>query len=296
MKKIRMLKAVLIAIALLLPLSALARGIEPVVSTDWLQKNLKNPKLVIVDLRKVEDYQAAHIAGSVNAFYGSWAIKKGDLLNELPMADDLADVIGGAGIDKNSLVVLVGKTEKLPEQFDATRVAWTLKYMGVPNVAILSGGITQWLKEGKAITADVVKPKAKTFKATVNKGLFVDKAYVESKLGKATILDTRGPAFYEGKEKLEFVPKMGRIKGAINLPVSQLFTPEGLYKSKADIAALAANAAGKDLAKEIIVYCDTGKTCTGWAFIMTEMLGYKDVKVYDGSFMEWAADGSAPTE
>ena len=296
MRRMKWLKAVLIVITLLLPLTALARGIDPIVSTDWLQKNLKNTKLVVVDLRKVEDYQESHIPGAVNVFYGSWAIKAGTLLNELPAIDDLADVIGGAGIDKNSLVVLVGKTEKVPEQFDMTRVAWTLKYMGVPNVAILSGGYTQWVRENKPLSLDVVKAKAKPFKAVVNKGLFVDKAFVISKVGKATILDTRAPAFYEGKEKLEFVPKTGRIKGAVNLPVGQLYTAEGLYKTKAELAVLAEKAVGKDLNKEIIAYCDTGKTCTGWTFILTEMFGYKDVKVYDGSFMEYAADPNAPME
>jgi len=175
-------------------------------------------------------------------------------------------------------------------------VAWTLKYMGIDNVGILSGGITRWAKENKPLSKDAVKAKAKPFQAVVNKDLFADKAYVLGKIGQATILDTRAPAFYDGKEKLEFVPKMGRIKGAVNLPVGQLFTPEGLYKAKADLAALAEKAAGKDLNKEIIVYCDTGKTCTGWAFVMTKMLGYKDVKVYDGSFMEWAADAAAPIE
>jgi thiosulfate/3-mercaptopyruvate sulfurtransferase len=290
------LKAFLMIAILFLPLTVLAKGIDPIVSADWLQKNLKTPNLVIVDLRKVEDYQAGHIPGSVNVFYGSWAIKAGTLLNELPPLDDLSDVIGGAGIGSDSTVVLVGKTEKVPEQFDMTRVAWTLRYMGVEDVGILSGGITQWVKENKPVSTEAVKAKAKPFKAAVNKGLFVDKAYVLGKLGKATILDTRGPAFYEGKEKLEFVPKTGHIKGAINLPVGQLFTPEGLYKSNADLAALAEKAAGKDLSKEIIVYCDTGKTCTGWAFIMTKMLGYKDVKVYDGSFMEWAADATDPVE
>ncbi len=296
MRKARWLKAVLIFTLLLLPLTAMARGIDPTVSTDWLQKNLKNAKIVIVDVRKVEDYKAGHIPGAVNVFYGSWAIKKGDLLNELPPIDDLADVIGGAGIDKNSLVVIVGITEKVPNQFDMTRVAWTLKYMGVPNVAILNGGYTQWVKENKTISQDAVKAKAKPFKAVINKGLFVDKAFVMSKIGKATIIDTRGPAFYEGKEKMEFVPKLGRIKGVVNLPVGQLYTPEGLYKAKAELAALAEKAAGKDMNKEIIVYCDTGKTCTSWAFIMTDMLGYKDVRVYDGSFMEWAADPNAPIE
>ena len=296
MRKMKWLKALLIVTVLLLPLTVLAKGIDPIVTTDWLQKNLKNANLVVVDLRKVEDYQAGHIPGSVNVFYGSWAIKVGTLLNELPPVDDLADVIGGAGIGNDSQVVLVGKTEKVPEQFDMTRVAWTLKYMGFDDVAILSGGITQWVKENKPVSKDTVKAKAKPFKAAVNKGLFVDKAFVLSKIGQATIVDTRGPAFYAGKEKLEFVPKTGRIKGAVNLPVGQLYTPEGLYKAQADLAALAEKAAGKDLGKEIILYCDTGKTCTSWAFVMTKMLGYKDVKIYDGSFMEWAADPNAPIE
>ncbi len=232
----------------------------------------------------------------MGVFYGSWAIKKGDLLNELPPIDDLADVIGSAGIGKDSLVVIVGKTDKVPDQFDMTRVAWTLKYLGVPNVAILNGGQNQWVKENKPLSQDMVKAKAKSFKASITDKLYVDKAYVLDKLGKATIIDTRAPAFYEGKEKLAFVPKLGRIKGAVNLPVGQLYTPEGLYKDKAALAALAGKAAGNDLNKELLLYCDTGKTCTSWAFIMTEMLGYKDVKVYDGSSMEWLADPSAPAE
>ena len=301
MKKMMWLKAVVLAVLLLLPLALTApvqaaRSIDPIVSTEWLQNNLNNANLVIVDVRKVEEYKAGHIPGAVNVVYGTWAVKKGDLLNELPAVDDLADAIGSAGIDQNSLVVIVGKTDKVPDQFDMTRVAWTLKYLGVPNVAILSGGQNQWLKESKPVLQDMTRPKEKEFAASVNKGLFVDKASLAGKIGKALVIDTRAPAFYEGKEKLPFVPKLGRIKGAVNLPVGQLYTPEGLYKDKAALAALAQKAAGSDLDKEIIVYCDTGKTCTGWALIMPDLLGYKDVKVYDGSSMEWLADPNVPTE
>lgn len=296
MKKIKWLRAVLIMILLILPLAAMAKSIDPIVSTDWLAGNLKNADLVVVDVRKVEEYKAGHIPGAVNVFYGSWAIKKGTLLNELPPIDDLSDIIGEAGIDGNSLVVIVGKTDKIPDQFDMTRVAWTLKYVGVPNVAILNGGHNQWVKENKPLSQDMVKAKAKSFKAAITAKLFVDKAYVQDRIGKAVIGDTRGPAFFEGKEKLAFVPKTGRIKGAVNLPVALLYTPDGLYKSQAELASLAEKAVGGDLNKEIILYCDTGKTCTSWAFVMTEMLGYKDVKAYDGSFMEWSADSSAPME
>ncbi len=302
MKKMVWLKAVALAALLLLPFAvtapvqAAARGIDPIVSSDWLEKNLNNPNLVVIDLRKVEEYKTGHVPGAINVFYGSWAIKKGELLNELPSMDDLAEIIGGAGIGANSLVVLVDKVEKVPDQFGMTRVAWTLKYAGVNNVAILNGGQNQWVTEKRALSQDIVTPKAKPYKAAWNKNLFVDKATVVAKLGKATIIDNRAPAFYEGKEKLAFVPKLGRIKGAVNLPVGQLYTVEGLYKDKATLASLAAKATGGDLDKEYILYCDTGKTCTSWAFVMTELLGYKDVKVYDGSSMEWLADPNAPME
>lgn len=296
MKRKSVYQAVLMTALLLWPIAVMARDINPIVSTEWLQANLTNPQVVIVDVRKVEEYKAGHIPNAVNVFYGSWAIKKGTLLNEFPSIDDLADVIGGAGIGRDSLVVLIGKTDKLPDQFDMTRVAWTLKYMGIENTAILSGGHNQWVKENRPLSQDAVRAKTRAYKAMVNKGLSVDKNYVLSKLGSAVIVDTRAPNAFAGKEKMEFVPKTGRIKGAVNLPVGAIYTPDGLYKDKEALLALAQNAAGGDLNKEIIAYCDTGKTCTSWAFIMTELLGYKDVKIYDGSFMEWAADDSAPIE
>lgn len=297
MKKLHWVKVVTLVLVLLsLPLTVMARDMNPIVSPDWLQTNLANPKLVIVDVRKVEDYKAGHIPGAVNVFYGSWAIKKGYLLNELPPVDDLMDVIGGAGIGQDSWVVLVGKTEKLPDQFDMTRVAWTLKYAGIENVAVLDGGMDQWVREKKTVSQETVKARSKTYKAEIKKTLVVDKAFVLSRLGKAVIVDTRGPNFFAGKEKLPFVAKMGRIQGSVNLPVAQLYTSEGLYKDKAELAVLAGKAVGNDPDKEVILYCDTGKTCTSWAFVLSDLLGYKNVKIYDGSFMEWVNDPNAPME
>jgi thiosulfate/3-mercaptopyruvate sulfurtransferase len=184
----------------------------------------------------------------------------------------------------------------MPDRFDMTRVAWTLKYAGVENVAILDGGFNQWAKANKPVSTDAVKVKSKAYRGKLNQGLFVNKDYVMGRLGKAILLDTRGPAFYQGKEKLAFVPKVGRIKGAVNLPVGQLYTPEGLYKSEADLLALATAAVGADKTKEIIAYCDTGKACTAWTFVLTDLFGYKDVKIYDGSSMEWLKDPNVPGE
>lgn len=114
MKKIRVSLFIPVLCILSLPIVSFARDVAP-----------------IVDIRKVEDYKAGHIPNAVNAFYGSWAIMKGGIRNELPAADDLFDVIGGAGIGSDSIIVLVGKTDAVPDRTDITRVAWTLKYAGI---------------------------------------------------------------------------------------------------------------------------------------------------------------------
>ena len=279
---------------LLLPCLSLAMNIEPVVTTDWLEQNLS--KVIVLDVRKVEEYKAGHIPNAVNVFYGSWAIKKGDLLNELPADDDLKDVLSSAGIGHTSRVVVVGKMDAPPDRVDATRVAWTLKYAGVENVAILSGGYNKWVSDKKPVSTEPVKPRPKAYKGKFNKGILVKKSDVIARLGEALIVDVREPDVYAGKKKLDFVAKSGHIKGAVNLPTSLMYEKDATYKSKDELAGIAAKAVGTDLTKEIILYCDTGKFCTAWWFMLRELLGYKNVKAYDGSMMEWSKDPSAPVE
>ena len=209
----------LLAALLLLPAAAFAG--EPFVTTDWLQGNLS--KVTVVDVRKVEEYNEGHIPGAINVFYGVWGIKKGVLLNELPSDDDLRDILSAAGIEPATAVVVVSKNETMPLRTDATRVAWTLRYAGVENVAVLSGGIEKWVAEKKAVSKDAVKPKAKGYKGKFNKQFFASKADVMGALGKAVLADVRPPEFFKGEKKLDFVAKTGRIKGAVNLPPGALF-------------------------------------------------------------------------
>jgi thiosulfate/3-mercaptopyruvate sulfurtransferase len=272
----------------------LAREISPVVSTDWLEQNLNNPKLVMVDIRKVEEYKEGHIPNSINVFYGSWAIKKKGLDNEVPEDDDLFDLIGSAGIKSDSMVVVVGKTDATADLVNSPRVAWTLMYAGVPNVAVLDGGYNKWLKDKKPVSTDMVRPKAGQYKATVNKDLFATSQYLLGKIGKSTIVDTRMPDFYFGVSKLDFVERAGRVQGAVSLPSPWIFTKEGTFKPKEELEAMAAGVIGKDMSKEAIVYCDTGRLCKGWGFVLREVLGYKNVRSYDGSSQEWSKDPNLP--
>lgn len=281
-------------LALLLPLSAMAAA--PVVTTDWLQQNLNAPNQVIIDIRKVEEYKAGHIPGSISSIYNTWAVKKGDLLNELPSGDDLRDALGAAGIKPDSTVVIIGKIDTPSDRMDITRVAWTMKYAGVQNVSLLNGAINKWTADKKPLSPEPGKAKAVSYGGKFNPDVLASKDYVMKSLGKALIVDVREPDFYAGKKKLPFVERMGHIKGAVNLPSSLIYNQDGTFKDKAALAAAAEPVAGKDLSREIIVYCDTGKFSTSWWYVLTEVLGYKNVKSYDGSSMEWAKDPNAPME
>jgi len=281
---------------LLIPALVFARAMDPVVSTDWLEANLKTPKLVIVDIRKVEDYRAGHIPGAVNIFYGSWAIKKNDLLNEVTYKDDLTDLLIDSGIQNDSLVVVVGKTGIPSERADGPRVALTLHYAGVTNVALLDGGQEKWVAENKAISTEAARPEDGSYEENFNPNVFTDKKGVLSKIGEAVIVDVRESAFYKGEKKKNFVSKAGRIKGAVNLPTNQVYTASGTFRPKEDLLKIAEPVVGSDKIKEIIFYCDTGKACSTWWFLLQEHFGYQNARIYDGSMQEWTMDPNAPIE
>jgi thiosulfate/3-mercaptopyruvate sulfurtransferase len=304
MKKAKILMMTFIILCLL-PMAALVQAFSPIVSTEDLAAGLTNPGQVIVDIRKVEEYKAGHIPGAINVFYGTWAIKIGDNDNQLPADDDLVDILGSAGIKPDSTVVIYGKTDTGSDRVNITRVAWTLKYAGVEKVSVMNGGFEKWsIREKRPVTTDATSPKSISYKGEFNKKILVDKGYVLANVGKVLIVDVREPDFFSGLQKLPFVAKAGRIAGAVNLPTMQIFEkyPPGehmepccwTYKDKETLKNMATGVVGQDLSREMIVYCDTGKVASVWWFVLTEVLGYTNVKNYDGSTQEWMRDPNAP--
>jgi thiosulfate/3-mercaptopyruvate sulfurtransferase len=293
MKSLRV--AVLLTIvALLVPGYANAREISPFVTTAWLEQNLGNPKLVTLDVRKVEDYREGHISGAVNAFLGSWTRQNNGLLLELPADDDLLELTGSLGIQKDSLVVVVGKGETDFDRADATRVGWTLIVAGVKNVAVLDGGYRQWIKERKPISTTAVKPVPAAYKGAVDKTSLASKSYVMSKIGKSVILDNRNPGDYFGITTAPYAPKPGHIKSALNLPTPWAFDKEGLMKKSDEIKAMTEGLVGTDSSREVIVYCGVGGYAATWWYLLTQVMGFNNVKLFDGSAQEWTADPNAP--
>jgi thiosulfate/3-mercaptopyruvate sulfurtransferase len=173
-------------------------------------------------------------------------------------------------------------------------VACTLQYAGIRNVALLDGGMNQWVKEKRSLSTVVAKAKGKPFTGRFNKDKFADKEYLRSRLGKIALLDVRERDYFEGKKKMDCIAAMGHVPGAFNLPTSCAFNDDGTFKSVEALSAIVEGVAGKDRSVEIVTYCDTGRCCPTWSYLMRELLGYKNVRIYDGGMQEWMQDPRDP--
>lgn len=273
-----MKKALFALFALSLTAPLFARDVEAIVTAELLEKNLSNPKVVVVDVRKVEDYKAGHIPGAVSMLGAALYVPKAGLNNELPEMDDLSDAIADAGIDASSYVVVV-ETDGSRLSW-ATRVAWTLAYAGLENVSVLSGGYASWVKAGKPVSTDVVRRKASSFKAKARPELFAARSDVLASKGQ--IIDARAYDAYFGVTKQGFVAQAGHFPGAYPLPFSWITDANGEVKPKEELLKMTA-LLGLDPDASTIVYCDSGVLATSWYWILKESFGWKNVRNYDGS-------------
>jgi thiosulfate/3-mercaptopyruvate sulfurtransferase len=268
-----------------------ARDIAPIVTTDWLEQNLNNSRIHILDIRTAAQYQKGHIPRSVNTPLSLWAPASNELSLELPSDEALRDILGNAGISLASLVVIVTRTETDFGRADATRVAWTCHVAGLENVAVLDGGFSKWARENRTISTDTAGVRALTYSGTIDRSSVASKAYVLNKIKGIIIADNRTPEDYFGISS-----KSGHIKGAVNLPTPWVFAADGTFRNKEELRSMAAGVLGSDYSKQIVVYCEVGGYASTWWFLLTQVFGYKNVKLYDGSFEEWSKDPKAPVQ
>jgi thiosulfate/3-mercaptopyruvate sulfurtransferase len=272
-----------------------SRAIEPLVSTNWLAANRGMENLVILDVRSAGDYGSGHIPNSINVPFAvpvsAWIAMRDKLLLELPEQTALFSTIGSCGINADSRVVIVYTTANPPDPpyplANATRVADTLIYAGVRNVAILDGGYPKWAKEGKPTTKEVPSVKAGTYQGKTDKTMFVSTEYVKAQIGKAVIVDARDADVYIGIVMEPFANKPGHIRSARSLPAPWIWNPDGTYRDMKVLGAAVSGIISKDKAKKIVVYCGVGGYASSLWFVLTQALGYQNVKFYDGSAQEW---------
>ncbi|MDF1546764.1 MAG: rhodanese-like domain-containing protein [Bacteroidales bacterium] len=236
-------------------------------------KDLKAKKgVVIIDTRSADDYAKTHIKGSIN-IDSKTLEKPGTIKGILKSPEQVAAIFGENGVSKDAEIVLYCKTG-----VNAGRVYWVLTYLGAKNVSILDGQLGGWMAVRGPITNAKTTLTKTTFTPSVNKSLFANKAYVSSKLkGASTII-------IDARKAEDF--KAGNIPGSINIPKEEIVTSKYNFKDKASLQALFAKA-GVSSNKEIIVSCESGSRAGTMFFVLTGILNYPNVKVYDGSYNEW---------
>ena len=264
---------------------------QDVISAKELAKISKTEDVVIVSTRKAADYKKVHIKNAIHLNHKD-LYKDGAVKSMLKSPDEIAKILGDKGIAADSKVVLYdGGSGKY-----SGRVYWILKYMGATDVKILDGHMKAWKAARKPITKNPAKTKATTFTPKVNKSILATMADVKKAAAdkKAVILDVRSEAEYKGtKEGLKI--KKGHIAGAKNLEFKQVLTDRALLKSKEELKTLF-ESVGITADTPVILYCESSVRAGVVYMALTSSLGYKNVKVYDGAFLEWESVASNKIE
>lgn len=264
------------------------------VSTDWLAAHLRDPDLRIIDATWFlepgrdahADYLAAHIPGA--RFFDLDAIS--DQRSALPHMAAPPEVfvsrVRALGVGDGQQVVIYDNSPV----HSAARVWWNFRLMGKDDVAMLDGGLSKWLAEGRPVEALPPQVRDRHLNVQPRAELVRDVTQVAaaSKLGDHEIVDARPLARFRG-EAAEPRPSLraGHIPGAKSLPFGQLYAPDGRLKPVAELRA-AFEAAGVDLARPVITTCGSGVTAAS-LFLALERIGHRNHSLYDGSWAEWGS-------
>jgi thiosulfate/3-mercaptopyruvate sulfurtransferase len=250
-------------------------------AADFVKLSKANKDLVIVDASKSKSYAAAHIKDAIfinhNDLYQS-----GDISGMIKSPDDLAAFFGGKGItEKSEIVIYDDGSQKY-----STRLYWILKYVGAENVKILHKDMDQWRAQRIVLTPSATPVKAVAFTPNPNPDIFADLNYVKERLEnpETVLIDSRTPEEYAGTDEKQ--TSKGHIPGAINMNYEMLLTDTGDFKSAEELQKIA-HEFGLTPDKELIFYCKTSvRGCV--AFVaFRNILGFENVKVYDGAYNEW---------
>ncbi|MEQ9404904.1 MAG: rhodanese-like domain-containing protein [Cyclobacteriaceae bacterium] len=279
----------------------LAIAQQPViVDTDWLAARIENEKFTILHIGNQKDYEEGHIPGAQfvepDAYIYTSGMENDDKVYDLPELTVLEELLESSGITRESkIIVYPGATSHLA----VTRLLFTLDYLGFKGqVSILSGGKAAWKAKGLDLTSEVPKVTTSDLSLSPNEQMVVSKQQVAQALNtQVKIVDCRASVFYNGID----VNKMhggrkGHIPGAKTIPFMSLFEKaEGGYYQFISKESLADIFTEQGLKKndEIILYCHIGLQLTS-VYTTSQLLGYTNVRVFDGSFHEYGPDTSLP--
>lgn len=274
---------------------------QPLVDAGWLNDNLGNPGLLVIDIRDAtkagDPYAAGHVPGAVAAPYAAygWRASIDGAPGMLPTIDDISAKIAALGVNDDTQVVIIPAGANVSEFGGATRVYWTFKVLGHDNVAILDGGYKAWTEAGEPVSTDAVTPTKGTFTPNFRPELRAEVQQVQDAIKSDTnLVDARSVAQFIGQEKTNTVKELGTIPTAVNLNFDKFWNNDtGRFASKDTIDALVKQVGLTDK-DGIISFCNTGHLASIAWFGLSEVEGLKNVRLYDGSMSQWTLDPARP--
>ncbi len=265
---------------------------EVLVSTQWVADHLEDPSVRI--LESDEDlllYEIGHIPGALKL---DWETQM-----QQPVLRDFVDKAGferlceERGISNDTTVVFYGDRNN----WYATYGFWLFRYYGHDDVRVMDGGRAKWEAEGRPYTREVPSYPETDYSAKEPDGsirAFRDDVMAQLQAGNPTLVDVRSPQEYTGEllhavgYPQEGAQRAGHIKGAQNIPWASAVQEDGTFKP---VEALRELYTGKGITpdKDVIAYCRIGERSSHTWFVLKYLLGYDDVRNYDGSWTEWGS-------
>ena len=269
------------------------------VSTDWVAEHLDDAGVVVAEVDENPDlYDEGHIPGAIKLHW------KDDLQD--PVERDLVDkasfeqLLGSRGIGNDTVLVLYGDKNN----WFAAYAYWYVKTYGHKDVRILNGGRQKWIDEDRALTTDVPSPEPVSYAAAErNESIRAYRDQVRDWLGASgrALVDVRSPGEYAGDliappgYEQEGAQRGGHIPTAASIPWATAVRDDGTFKSVEELAELY-GAKGVTPDKEVVAYCRIGERSAHTWFVLSELLGYENVRNYDGSWTEWGNLVDVPIE
>ena len=270
---------------------------EALVEAGWVVDHLNDPgvRLVEIDV-DTTSYDQGHIPGAVG---WNWQtqLQQGVVRDLLDKAG-LEQLLGASGIGNDTTVVLYGDNNN----WFAAWAYWQLKYYGHRDVRLLDGGRVKWVADGRPLTTDAPNVAAMTYTAAgPDASIRALRSHVEANLGTAALVDVRSPREFSGEllapENLpqEGSQRGGHIPGAANIGWAQAVREDGTFKS-ADELTEVYGPRSVTADRQVIAYCRIGERAAHTWFVLSELLGYPNVRNYDGSWTEWGSSVGLPIE
>ena len=275
-----------------------AAGQNVLVSTDWVAQHVNddNVRVVEVDV-DTKAYDEGHIPGAIG---WNWTTQLCDTVRrDIIPKDKFEELMSQSGIANDTTVVLYGDNNN----WFAAWALWQMKLYGHKDVRLMNGGRKKWLAEGRELSTDVPKPQPRSYTASGPDNslrAFMPEVHKAMEAASHGMVDVRSPDEFTGKIVSppglpETAQRAGHIPGAQNIPWGQACNEDGTFKSREELEQLYGSK-GITPDRPVITYCRIGERSSHSWFVLRYLLGYEDVKNYDGSWTEWGNMVGAPVE